>query len=154
MVVLEPFSLAIVLMWASFGWKGSGGRVLPLGWCGCRGAAQGLLLIMVNVHGLTIKKSEFIGPDNEQYVLKLKKSLYGLKQAPRLWFKTLEKSLHDRGFNSSENDPCLFLKKDLVDFAYVNYVLFFGKTDQLTDKLISSLQKDFKLNVKVRSKHF
>ena len=34
---------------------------------------------------------EFIGLDNEQYVLKLKKSLYRLKQAPRLWFKTLEK---------------------------------------------------------------
>ena len=42
---------------------------------------------------------EFLGPDNNQYVLKLKKSLYGLKQAPRLWFKTLEKSLHDRFYN-------------------------------------------------------
>ena len=57
---------------------------------------------------------KFIGPDNDQYVLKLKKSLYGLKLAPRLWFKMLEKSLHNRGFTSSKNDPCLFLKKDLV----------------------------------------
>ena len=36
---------------------------------------------------------EFIGPDNDQYVLKLKKSLYGLKQDPRLRFKTLEKTV-------------------------------------------------------------
>ena len=31
------------------------------------------------------------------YVLKLKKSLYRLYQAPLLWFKTLEKSLLNRG---------------------------------------------------------
>ena len=90
---------------------------------------------------------EFIGQDNEQYVLKLKKSLYGLKQAPCLWFKTLEKSLHDRGITSSENDPCLFLKKDLVALVYVDGVLFFGKTDKIIDKMISSLQKDLDLNV-------
>ena len=30
--------------------------VLSLGWCGRRGAARGLLLIMVGVHGLTVKK--------------------------------------------------------------------------------------------------
>ena len=57
---------------------------------------------------------EFLGPGAGDYVLKLKKSLYGLKQAPRLWFKTLEKSLHQRGFVSSKVDPCLFLKKDLI----------------------------------------
>ena len=90
---------------------------------------------------------EFIGPDNDQYVLKLKKSLYGLKQAPRLWFKTLEKSLHNRGFTSSKNDPCLFLKKDLVALVYVDDGLFFGKTDKLIDKMILSLKRDFDLNV-------
>ena len=90
---------------------------------------------------------EFIGLDNEQFVLKLKKSLYGLKQAPWLWFKALEKSLHDCGFTSSENDPCLFLKKDLVALVYVDDVLFFEKTDKLIHKMISSLRKDFDLNV-------
>ena len=51
---LEPFSLAIVLMWALFGWKGSGGQVLSLSGGGCRGAALGLLLLMVGVHGLPL----------------------------------------------------------------------------------------------------
>ena len=90
---------------------------------------------------------EFLGPDNDQYVLKLKKSLYGLKQAPRLWFKTLEKSLHDRGFHSSENDPCLFLKKGLVALVYVDDVLFFGKSDAIIDEMIANLKRDFDLKV-------
>ena len=47
----------------------------------------------------------------------------------------------------SENDPCLFLKKDLVALVYVDNILFFGKTDKLIDKMISSLQKDSDLNV-------
>ena len=57
---------------------------------------------------------EFFGPSLEFYVLKLKKSLYGLKQVPHLWFKMLEKSLHDLGFKSNENDACMFMKKGLV----------------------------------------
>ena len=91
---------------------------------------------------------EFLGPDDDgQYVLKLKKSLYGLKQAPRLWFKTLEKSLHARGFVSSKVDPCLFLSDDLIAVVYVDDVLFFGKSDKVINKMIASLKKDFDLNV-------
>jgi len=90
---------------------------------------------------------EFLGTEEEQYVLKLKKSLYGLKQAPRLWFKTLEKSLHDRGFRSSAIDPCLFLKEDLIALVYVDDVLFFGKSEKIIDKMIESLKKNFDLNV-------
>ena len=55
MVVSEPFALAIVLMWALFGWEGSGGQVLSLSGGGGRGTALGLLLLMVGVHRLTIK---------------------------------------------------------------------------------------------------
>ena len=90
---------------------------------------------------------EFLGPDGGEYVLKLKKSLYGLKQAPRLWFKTLEKSLHDRGFKSSAVDPCLFLMDDLVALVYVDDVLFFGKSEKIIDNMIASLKKEFDLNV-------
>jgi len=51
------------------------------------------------------------GAGNSEYVLKLERSLYGLKQAPRLWFKTFEKSLLNRGFVASAQDPCMFMKK-------------------------------------------
>jgi len=82
-----------------------------------------------------------------EYVLKLERSLYGLKQAARLWFKTLEKSLHDRGFKTSAQDLCMFMKKKLIVLVYVNDVLFFGMTEKIIGDMIEDLQKDFDLNV-------
>ena len=79
---------------------------------------------------------EFSVDGSRDYVLKLERSLYGLKQAPRLWFKTLEKSLHARGFKSSMQDPCLFMKKDLIALVYVDDVLFFGTTEKIIDAMI------------------
>ena len=72
--------------------------------------------------------TEFSLADGEksEYVLKLKKSLYGLKQAPLLWFKTLDKSLLDRSFKASKQDPCMFMKKGLVALVYMGDVLFLG----------------------------
>ena len=35
-----------------------------------------------------------------------------------MWFKMLEKILHDFGFKSSENDACLFMKKGLVALIF------------------------------------
>ena len=88
----------------------------------------------------------FFGPSSEAYILTLKKSLYGLRQAPRLWFKTLEKSLHDLGFKLSDNDACLLMKKGLVALVYVDDVLFFVTSDKLIDKVISDLKKNFDLS--------
>lgn len=82
-----------------------------------------------------------------EYVLKLKKSLYGLKQAPLLWFKTLKKSLLDRGFKASKQDPCMFMKKGLVALVYVDDVLFFGTSDAIIDEMIATLKRDFDLKV-------
>jgi len=45
--------------------------------------------------------------ENKNYVLKLNKSLYGLKQAAHNWFQTLDGALKNRGFNSSDIDPCI-----------------------------------------------
>ena len=55
---------------------------------------------------------EFLLADGgkSEHLLKLKKCLYGLKWAPLLWFKTLKKSLLDRGFMASKQDPCMFIK--------------------------------------------
>jgi len=97
---------------------------------------------------------DFLGPDEEQYVLKLKKSSFGLKQAPCIWFKTLENSLHERGFKSSAIDPCLFLKGDLIALVYVDDVLFFGKSEKIIDRMIESLKKEFDLNVEGTVKAF
>ena len=52
--------------------------------------------------------------------LRLKKSLYGLAVAPKLWSERLFKAFRHDGFAQSENDPCLFLKPNMVAFTYVD----------------------------------
>ena len=50
----------------------------------------------------------------------LKKRLYGLAVAPKLWLEMLFKAFRDDGFAQSEDDPCLFLKPNMVAFTYVD----------------------------------
>ena len=64
-------------------------------------------------------------------------------KGPHLCFKMLEKSLHDLGFKSSDNDGCLFMKKGLMALVYVDDVLLFGTSHKLIDKVISDLKKIF-----------
>ena len=52
------------------------------------------------------------GEENENLVLKLKKSLYGLKQSGRNWNNTLDTFLKEEGFERSLNDPCFYTRDD------------------------------------------
>jgi hypothetical protein len=49
--------------------------------------------------------------DRNIYCVKLKKSLYGLKQSGRTWYNRLSEFLHKKGYNSSDDSPCVFVKK-------------------------------------------
>ncbi|KAH9766022.1 hypothetical protein KPL70_002047 [Citrus sinensis] len=52
------------------------------------------------------------GPERlNQKVCKLKKSLYGLKQSPRAWFGKFTKAMVHFGYNQSNSDHTLFIKK-------------------------------------------
>ena len=99
-----------------------------------------------------------LGPDEEIYVemprgfekegkvLKLKKSLYGLRQSPKLFFEFLRDSLiHDLKFKQSENDQCLFIKKDIVAVIYVDDVLLFSRSNKVIDKVLTELEDKFEL---------
>lgn len=48
----------------------------------------------------------------EGYCWKLKRALYGTQRAPRLWYKTLEKLLHNLGFIRSVADACLYYRRN------------------------------------------
>jgi len=90
------------------------------------------------------------GKDNESrvYILKLKKSLYGLKQASLNWFEKLKQGLMDQGFTSSEIDPCLYLKENIVLLTYVDDCIIISPSRESIDRLISSMQsgpENFKL---------
>ena len=42
------------------------------------------------------------------YSVQLKKSLYGLKQSGRMWYNRLSDFLHQKGYTSNEDFPCVF----------------------------------------------
>lgn len=53
-------------------------------------------------------------------VLRLRRSLYGDKEAPRRFFDCLKEALLAIGFTQSVNDPCLFLRHDVILVSYVD----------------------------------
>ncbi len=53
-------------------------------------------------------------------ILRLKHSLYGDKEAPRRFFDCLKGALLKIGFTQSSNDPCLFLRADVILVSYVD----------------------------------
>jgi len=50
-----------------------------------------------------------IGQENKVY--RLKKVLYGLKQDPRAWYSCIDSYLTQNGFQRSECEPTLYIKK-------------------------------------------
>ena len=69
--------------------------------------------------------------DQKSYVLSLNKSLYGLKQALHNWLGKLKDGLLARDFISSQVDPCVFFKQNLIVLTYVDDCIFFSLTQQL-----------------------
>ena len=55
--------------------------------------------------------------NRNMYCVKLKKSLYGLKQSGRMWYNRLSEFLLAKGYTSSDDSPCVFIKKSDRDFA-------------------------------------
>ena len=83
-----------------------------------------------------------VGEFAKEMVLWLKKSLYGQAEAPKLWYEKLKKGLKDRGFETSQIDPCLFISKKVIVVAYVDDCLFFAKDRADIDQLIQSFKDD------------
>lgn len=76
---------------------------------------------------------------NGKTCLRLKKSLYGLSVAPRLWHEHLLAALIAEGFVQSENDPCLFMKKDMLIVLFVDDAGIAVKNKDDIDVLIQNL---------------
>ena len=127
-----------------------------------------LILILAIIHDLPARAIDFVlafpqaeldtpvymelpagcDPDSgsrHEYIIELKKSLYGLKQASLNWFNMLKKGLQDRGYRSSDVDPCVFISKNAIVLTYVDDCLILAKTNEVIDKLVKSL-KDGKEN--------
>jgi hypothetical protein len=91
----------------------------------------------------------FVIRGQENKVYRLKKALYGLKQAPRAWFSRIESYFKKEGFEKSNYDHTLFLKKNgdklLLVSLYVDDLLYTGDDEHMCTNFKSSMQKEFEM---------
>src|SRR5437588_3849150 len=59
-------------------------------------------------------------------MLKLLKCLYGLKQAPYEWYNEIDGFLRTMAFKCSEQDPNLYISRDIMLLLYVDDILIFS----------------------------
>lgn len=100
----------------------------------------------------------FVKKGEEDKVYRLKKALYGLKQAPRAWFSRIEGYFKKEGFQKSNYDHTLFLKKNgdklLVVSLYVDDLIYTGNDEHLCIEFKLSMQKEFEMTDLGKMKFF
>ena len=67
-------------------------------------------------------------------VFRLVKTLYGLRQSPLAWFKVLDRLFRSKGLSRSNEDPSLYLSKDLVILIFVDDIVFFTQDIKKIDR--------------------
>src|SRR6185295_7842300 len=78
----------------------------------------------------------FIKKGEESKVLRLNKALYGLKQASRAWYSKIDDFFINNGFDRSENEPTLYVRKEkekrfIVVCLYVDDIIYFSNSERL-----------------------
>ena len=77
----------------------------------------------------------------------LHKALYGLKQSPREWYTCLTKFLQSQGFERTNFDPCLFIRRNpfcLINI-YVDDLFTFAEKDHHLEDIAKELSKKFEI---------
>lgn len=95
----------------------------------------------------------------EEKVYKLHKALYGLKQAPRAWFSRIEEYFDKEGFEKSENEETLFIKRSkrgnlLIVSVYVDDLIYTGDDDTLMKEFKLSMEKEFDMSDLGKMRYF
>ena len=88
----------------------------------------------------------------------LNKSLYGLKQAPRAWYSRFATFLLTLGFTEAKTDTSLFIYLHRNETAYlllyVDDIVLTASSQQLLERVISSLQQEFAMKDLGQLHHF
>ncbi len=99
-----------------------------------------------SVHGTTTRLG---GPNNLNLVCRFKKALYGLKQAPRAWSDKIGQYLVTSGFQTSNADFSLYVKKTnhgiVVIVIYVDDLIITGDSDADIANLKKLLKQKFEM---------
>ncbi|KAI3721795.1 hypothetical protein L2E82_32813 [Cichorium intybus] len=81
-------------------------------------------------------------------VFRLRKALYGLKQAPRAWYSKIDNFFNKNGFQRSQNEPTLYIKREgtdnlLIVSLYVDDMIYTGSSIRLIHEFQESMKKMF-----------
>ena len=121
-----------------------------------------LLLIMAKLHNYATRQVDFvlaypqadipypnymklphgiktIEGSSTSHVLQLKKNIYGGKNSGRVWYDYLKEGLLNIGFVPSSIDECVFYRKDVIFFFYVDDGVWIAKSDKSIDKAMKDL---------------
>ena len=102
--------------------------------------------------------AEFVDSSRPNMVCRLNKSLYGLKQAPRAWYSRFATFLLTLGFTEAKADTSLFIYRREDETAYlllyVDDIVLTASSQQLLERVISSLQREFAMKDIGQLHHF
>jgi hypothetical protein len=70
------------------------------------------------------------------FVLKVHENVFGQKQAGRVWNQHLVKQLQKVGFTQSQNDPCIFMKGQIIYVLYKDNSILMGTDPDELDSII------------------
>lgn len=129
------------------------------GWCVYQLDVKSVFLYGVLEEEIYVDQPEgFVKRGEENKVYRLKKALYGLKQAPRAWFSRIESYFKREGFQKSNYDHALFLKKNgdklLLVSLYVDDLLYAGSDEHMCTEFKLSMQKEFEMTDLGKMKFF
>ena len=100
----------------------------------------------------------FVDSSRPDMVCLLNKSLYGLKQAPRAWYFRFATFLLTLGFIKAKSDTFLFIYRRGDETAYlllyVDDIVLTASSQQLLQRIISSLQQKFAMRDLGQFHHF
>ncbi|KAL0403633.1 UNVERIFIED_CONTAM: Retrovirus-related Pol polyprotein from transposon TNT 1-94 [Sesamum radiatum] len=86
----------------------------------------------------------------EEKAYHLRKALYGLKQAPRAWNSKIDGYFQSNGFERSQNEPSLYVKKGTKDFLivclYVDDLIYAGINSIMVQDFRKAMMEEFEMN--------
>ena len=82
---------------------------------------------------------------------KLHKSIYGLKQVPRAWYERLHKYLVKIGFERTNDNNNMYMKKKIVKYIFlfeifVDAIIFWGQ-DTLCKDFANEMKQEFEMSM-------
>ncbi|KAJ4751816.1 polyprotein [Rhynchospora pubera] len=92
----------------------------------------------------------FMVEGKENWVYKLNKALYGLKQAPRAWYSRIDSHFLKHGFERSQNEPNLYVKRKgneglLVVCLYVDDMMYMGTSEEMILQFKQCMLQQFEM---------